>query len=80
MLALGSNKLTSLPDEICELSNLRELYVADNQITVLPPLDKLKLKTLCIHTNPISLDNPYELLDYYMREHSMAEELICEFS
>ncbi len=36
ILAVGRNKLAKCPDELCELQNLKELYLNDNHINELP--------------------------------------------
>jgi len=36
-LDLSENQLTSLPPEICELTNLIKLNLSGNQLTSLPP-------------------------------------------
>ncbi|KZP01664.1 hypothetical protein CALVIDRAFT_594360 [Calocera viscosa TUFC12733] len=53
VLSLRGNKLTSLPDCIGLLTNLRELNIAQNEITYLPAsIFKLNLSVLALRPNP----------------------------
>ncbi|KZT52990.1 hypothetical protein CALCODRAFT_557762 [Calocera cornea HHB12733] len=54
VLSLRANRLTSLPDCIGLLSNLRELNIAQNEISYLPAsILKLNLRVLAVRPNPL---------------------------
>jgi Leucine-rich repeat (LRR) protein len=52
-LWLGNNCLKQLPDSLCRIQNLRQLFVEDNQLTALPAgLEALQLQSLKVQNNP----------------------------
>jgi len=57
MLNLGGNQLTTMPPEICQLTNLRRLRLGENQLTKLPPeIGQLtKLIELTLFKNRLSI-------------------------
>ena len=60
---LSYNKLTTIPPEICNLTNLETLGLSYNQLTTLPPeIGKLKnLTWLYLQDNPRFYMNPEQL-------------------
>ena len=52
-LFLYNNQLTTLPDSISDLTNLRKLYLDWNQLTTLPPClgNMQRLETFWYHNN-----------------------------
>ncbi len=62
MLYLDSNRLTELPPELFQLTNLTNLFLYSNQLTHLPPeiVQLPKIERLEIWSNPLT-SPPYEL-------------------
>lgn len=52
-LWLGNNRLKKLPDSLCDMPNLLQLFVQDNELTELPAhLDSLPLESIKTQNNP----------------------------
>jgi len=50
VLDLGFNKLSVLPEELCDLPNLKALFVDDNPLSNHSIVDKLEAKGVEVHT------------------------------
>ena len=56
MLGFSHNQLTHLPDSICHLTSLTDLYVDNNQLPCLPDwiANLTTLTYLSVHNNPFT--------------------------
>ncbi len=85
VLHLFSNQLSSLPPEICQLSNLTELDLHNNQLSSLPPeicqlsnLNELDLSNNQLNSLPLEicqLSNLTTLYLYYNQLSSLSPEI-----